>query len=125
MPEWKYISSPWYFTGKLWKRKMPAITAGENSSHLFLSIAAAKAFVLGGSGMLAVAARLNLDAAESAVCAVLIVSAAENTATDSLTSHLILGHEFDSLLFIDFAVISIVCSRASFIPNNSLAHDTY
>ena len=105
---------------------MPAISAGENGSHLFLSIAAAKAFVLGGSsGMLAVAARLNLDAAESAVCAVLIVSAAENTATDSLASHLILGHEFDSLLFIDFAVISIVCSRASFIPNNSLAHDTY
>ena len=52
---------------------MPAITAGENSSHLFLRIAAAKTFVLGGSGMLAVAARLNLDAAESAVCAVLIV----------------------------------------------------
>ena len=112
------------FHGKASKKENAGITAGENSSHLFLSIAAAKAFVLGGSGMLA-AARLNLDSAESAVCAVIIVSAAENTATDSLASHLILGHEFDSLLFIDFAVISIVCSRASFIPNNSLAHDTY
>ena len=113
------------FHRKALEKENAGITAGENSSHLFLRIAAAKTFVLGGSGMLAVAARLNLDAAESAVCAVLIVSAAENTATDSLASHLILGHEFDSLLFIDFAVISIVCSRASFIPNNSLAHDTY
>ena len=125
MPEWKHISFSMVFQGKASKKENAGITAGENGSHLFLSIAAAKAFVLGGSGMLAVAARLNLDAAESAVCAVLIVSAAENTATDSLASHLILGHEFDSLLFIDFAVISIVCSRASFIPNNSLAHDTY